>query len=136
MKGVHLQPQRVINGSFGELLDADGLFLGQTQEVRFRITHETKTWKPLLAPANATGGGPWEVETRSDGTKQWSYKGSPLYTYVGDKKPCDIEGNNRHEIVYGDAEGKVDLSVTGGDSAQGRNNAGSGFYWHLVTMVY
>jgi predicted lipoprotein with Yx(FWY)xxD motif len=96
----------------------------------------TKTWRPLLAPANATGGGPWEVETRPDGSKQWSYKGSPLYTYAGDKKPGDIEGNNRYEIVYGDAEGKVDLSVTGGDQALGRNNAGSGFYWHVVTMVY
>jgi predicted lipoprotein with Yx(FWY)xxD motif len=94
----------------------------------------TKTWRPLVAPARAQASGFWEIETRPDGMRQWSYKGSPLYTYVGDKKPGDIEGNNQHVIVYGDPEGKVDLSLTGGDRADARGSAGSGFYWHLVGL--
>jgi len=92
-----------------------------------------KTWKPLLAPANAQAQGFWEVESRADGTKQWSYRGSPLYTYVGDKKPGDIGGNNRHDIVYGDPEGKIDLSVTGGNN-DSKYDEGSGFYWHTATL--
>ncbi len=91
-----------------------------------------KTWQPVAAPANAQASGFWEPIARADGTKQWSYKGGALYTYVADKKPGDIGGNNRHDILYGDKEGTVDLSVTGGNSTDGRDNAGSGFYWHLV----
>jgi predicted lipoprotein with Yx(FWY)xxD motif len=92
-----------------------------------------QNWQPVTAPATAQSSGFWEVETRPDGTKQWAYKGNALYTNVKDKKAGDIQGNNVHDIVYGDAEGKVDMSLTGGDTL-GRNAAGSGFYWHTVTF--
>lgn len=95
-----------------------------------------KTWRPLAAPANAVASGFWEVEKRADGTRQWSYKGSPLYTYAGDKKPGDIEGNSTHEVIYGDPEGKIDLSVTGGDVIAGKNSFGSGLYWHIAGLFY
>jgi len=95
-----------------------------------------KTWRPVAAPANAVASGFWEVAMRADGTRQWAYKGSPLYTYVGDKKPGDINGNSIHEIIYGDPEGKVDLSVTGGDVLGGKNAFGSGLYWHIAGLFY
>src|SRR5690606_32172064 len=65
----------------------------------------TELWKPVLAPKNARASGFWEVAVRADGSRQWAYKGSPLYTYAKDEKPGDIRGNNRHVIVYGDPEG-------------------------------
>ncbi len=95
-----------------------------------------QTWHPVLAPANAQSQGYWEALPRSDGSKQWAYKGSPLYTFAGDRQPGDIDGNNRHEIIYGDKDGRVDLSVTGGDVIGGKNTYGSGFYWHLASMFY
>ncbi len=75
----------------------------------------TSTWKPLLAASNAQAGGYWEVISRSDGTRQWSFKGSPLYTYVGDRTPGDIKGNNRHVIVYGGSEGQIVYLDAGGN---------------------
>jgi predicted lipoprotein with Yx(FWY)xxD motif len=94
-----------------------------------------KRWKPYVASAKDQAGGFWEVQTRPDGARQWAYKGSPLYTYVDDKKPGDIEGNNLHDIVYGDPEGKIDLTLTGGNREVGvRQAAGSGFYWHVVGL--
>jgi predicted lipoprotein with Yx(FWY)xxD motif len=93
----------------------------------------TRDWKPMTAPANAQSQGFWEVETRADGSKQWAFKGSPLYTFSGDKKIGDIHGNNRYVIMYGDPEGKVDLTVTGG-ADDPKFDEGSGLYWHTVTL--
>ena len=93
-------------------------------------------YKPVVAPKDAKSWGFWEVMTREDGTKQWAYRGSALYTYADDKKPGDILGNNRHIIIFGDPEGKVDLSVTGGDDINGKYDSGSGLYWHLAGLHY
>src|SRR5689334_5690102 len=41
-------------------------------------------WIPLTAAADATPGGDWTIITRDDNTKQWAYKGKPLYTYKSD----------------------------------------------------
>jgi len=90
-----------------------------------------KMWKPVIAPRNAQGSGYWEVMARPDGTRQWAYKGAALYTYAEDKMPGQDNGNNRHEIIFGDVEGKTDLSLTGGDR---RGASGSGFYWRLVAF--
>jgi len=75
----------------------------------------TETWKPLLAPANAQARGYWEIYTRPDGAKQWSFKGSPLYTYVGDAQAGDATGNNRHVVVYGGAQGQIVYANPGND---------------------
>jgi predicted lipoprotein with Yx(FWY)xxD motif len=75
----------------------------------------TVTWKPLLAPDTARARGFWEVYTRPDGAKQWSFKGSPLYTYSGDTQPGDTSGNNRHVIVYGGAQGQIVYANPGND---------------------
>jgi len=97
----------------------------------------TDTWHPYVAPPDAQASGPWEIETRPDGTRQWSYKGAPLYTYAGDKQQGDLNGNNRYVVVYGDVEGKVDLSLTtGGDDPEDSDNrAGSSFYWRTAALV-
>ena len=35
----------------------------------------------------------YTVIIRDDGSKQWSYRGKPLYTWVKDTKPGDISGD-------------------------------------------
>jgi predicted lipoprotein with Yx(FWY)xxD motif len=67
----------------------------------------TVTWKPVLAPAKAQASGFWELVARPDGSNQWAYMGSPIYSYSGDKKPGDAEGNNVDVIVYGGPQGEV-----------------------------
>jgi predicted lipoprotein with Yx(FWY)xxD motif len=75
----------------------------------------TVTWKPFLAAADAQAWGFWEPVKRADGTQQWAFKGSPIYTYIGDKKIGDVEGNNRHVIVYGGPQGQIVYSNPGTD---------------------
>ena len=53
-----------------------------------------KNWPALVAAADARPMGDWTVVTRDDGTKQWAYKGKPLYTFVKDMKPGDNTGDN------------------------------------------
>lgn len=93
-------------------------------------------WQPLVAEADAKPSGFWEIETRTDnGVRQWAYKGAPLYTFVGDKQVGDLEGNNQYVVVYGDVEGKVDLSLTTGGDGAGADRAGSGFFWRSAALV-
>ncbi|MGB8183349.1 MAG: hypothetical protein WCF13_13365 [Stellaceae bacterium] len=51
------------------------------------------SWPPLMAPASAAATGDWTVVTRADGTKQWAYKGHPLYNWMKDTKPGDMTGD-------------------------------------------
>lgn len=92
-------------------------------------------WQPFVAPETAKAAGFWEIQTRSDGVRQWAYKGAPLYTFVGDKKAGDLTGNNQYVVVYGDVEGKVDLSLTTGGDSDGSDRAGSSFYWRTAALV-
>jgi hypothetical protein len=49
--------------------------------------------QPLAAAPNAhCGVENWVVVTRSDGVRQWTFSGTPLYRYVGDRKPGDVSG--------------------------------------------
>jgi predicted lipoprotein with Yx(FWY)xxD motif len=53
----------------------------------------TGNWPPLTAAAGAMPMGNYSVITRDDGSKQWAYKGRPLYTWKNDEKPGDITGD-------------------------------------------
>jgi len=50
-------------------------------------------WPPLMASADAKIEAGYTVIARDDGSKQWAYKGKPLYTWKNDKKPGDITGD-------------------------------------------
>jgi predicted lipoprotein with Yx(FWY)xxD motif len=50
-------------------------------------------WPPLMASADAKPASSYTVVARDDGSKQWAYKGKPLYTWKNDKKPGDITGD-------------------------------------------
>ena len=50
-------------------------------------------WPPLMAGGAAKASGDWTIITRDDGSKQWAYKGKPVYTWVKDQKPGDKTGD-------------------------------------------
>jgi predicted lipoprotein with Yx(FWY)xxD motif len=50
-------------------------------------------WPPLMANADGMPMGDYSVITRDDGSKQWAYKGRPLYTWKNDKTSGDITGD-------------------------------------------
>ena len=68
-------------------------------------------WRPLTAPADAQPSAYWEIVTREDGLRQWSYRGYPLYTYAGDKSPGDVNGYDIYDIAVNDGFRKTDYPV-------------------------
>lgn len=50
-------------------------------------------WPPVSAAANAKPQGDFSLVTRDDGSRQWAYKGKPIYTYAPDKRPGDATGD-------------------------------------------
>ncbi len=50
-------------------------------------------WPPVAAGADARPAGAYSIVTRDDGSKQWAYRGKPLYLWVKDQKPGDRTGD-------------------------------------------
>ena len=58
-------------------------------------------WWPLTASADAKATGDYSVITRDDGSKQWAYKGKPLYGWTKDTKPGDTTGEGVNNVWHG-----------------------------------
>ena len=80
-------------------------------------------WPPVKGPATAGSGvtGTLGTITRSDGTKQVTYDGHPLYTYAGDSAPGQAKGNGLnvsgglwYEMTVSGATPAASSSATGG----------------------
>jgi predicted lipoprotein with Yx(FWY)xxD motif len=55
-----------------------------------------KTWPPVIASSKARPIGDWTIIARADSSRQWAYKGKPLYTFsqeqAGQKNGDGIDG--------------------------------------------
>ena len=57
-------------------------------------------WPVLKAEASDKDMGDWKVITRDDGSKQWAYKGKPIYYFAMDKAPGDKVGDGRGMVWH------------------------------------
>ena len=55
-------------------------------------------WPPLAAAANARPTGDYTIVVRDDGSRQWAYKGKPLYFWGKDAKAGDRTGDGVNNI--------------------------------------
>lgn len=55
-------------------------------------------WPPLMATASDSNRGDWTVVVRDDGSRQWAYKGKPVYYWVRDAKAGDRTGDGVNNV--------------------------------------
>jgi predicted lipoprotein with Yx(FWY)xxD motif len=51
-----------------------------------------KKWPAFHAAAKAKAEGEWSMVKAADGKEMWAYNGKPLYTFAGDKKAGEMNG--------------------------------------------
>ncbi|MES2536211.1 MAG: hypothetical protein V4632_10100 [Pseudomonadota bacterium] len=54
-------------------------------------------WMPLISIDGISVQGDYSIVDRDDVTRQWAYKGKPLYYWYKDKKPGDKNGDGMGE---------------------------------------
>ncbi|MGN6794929.1 MAG: COG4315 family predicted lipoprotein [Streptosporangiaceae bacterium] len=89
-------------------------------------------WPPMKGPVTGSGiKGTFSTITRSDGSKQATFDGHPLYTYAGDTKPgenagngLNIEGGLWHEVTTSGAAPASNPSPT---NTSGGGGGGYGY---------
>ncbi|MFM9426506.1 putative lipoprotein with Yx(FWY)xxD motif [Variovorax sp. GrIS 2.14] len=57
-------------------------------------------WPAVAADADAKPEGDMTIVARDDGTKQWAYKGKPVYLYKSDMKAGDMTGDNFKSVWH------------------------------------
>ena len=85
---------------------ADGVLVGPNGMTLYTFNHDMvgsgksvcngpciTNWPALTAPATARPMGDYSVVMRDDGTRQWAYKGAPLYYWAKDTKAGDRTGD-------------------------------------------
>lgn len=90
--------------SFGQATAKDGVFTNAKGMTLYTYHKDSRgksvcngtcatNWPPLMAAATDKASGDWGIVTRDDGSKQWAYKGKPLYLWIKDQKPGDRTGD-------------------------------------------
>ena len=59
-----------------------------------------KNWPPLSADDAAKPDGDWSVFSRPDGSRQWAYKGRPVYTFAADPQPGATLGDGIQNVWH------------------------------------
>jgi len=92
--------------SRGPATVADGVFVGPNGMTLYTFDRDTMgagksvcngqcatAWPPLMASASDASSGDWAVVVRDDGSRQWAYRGKPVYYWARDSKPGDRTGD-------------------------------------------
>jgi predicted lipoprotein with Yx(FWY)xxD motif len=91
-------------GGANVLTDANGMTLytydKDTAGVTTCYDKCAAAWPPAMADASAKAAADFTLVDRKDGSKQWAYKGMPLYLWAKDTKPGDTTGDGVGKVWH------------------------------------
>jgi predicted lipoprotein with Yx(FWY)xxD motif len=98
-KALHLKGRTLLTNTSGHTLYS----LSSEKRGRFICTEAsgcTAIWKPLTVAAGVVPKGPAKLGTikRPEGTIEVTYRGLPLYTFTGDKKRGQVNGDGLKDV--------------------------------------
>ena len=92
---------------------ADGVFVGANGMTLYTFDRDAMgsgksacngpcaaNWPPLMASPADSGSGDWSIVTRDDGSRQWAYKGKPVYFWAKDAKAGDRTGDGVNNVWH------------------------------------
>lgn len=92
---------------------ADGVFVGANGMTLYTFDRDAMgsgksacngpcaaNWPPLMASTSDSASGDWSIVTRDDGSRQWAYKGKPVYFWVKDTKSGDRTGDGVNNVWH------------------------------------
>jgi len=92
---------------------ADGVFVGANGMTLYTFDRDAMgsgksacngpcaaNWPPLMASTSDSASGDWSIVTRDDGSRQWAYKGKPVYFWVKDTKAGDRTGDGVNNVWH------------------------------------
>jgi predicted lipoprotein with Yx(FWY)xxD motif len=85
---------------------SDGVYVGPNSMTLYTFDRDTvgsgksvcngpcaTSWPPLMATTSDTPTGDWSIVVRDDGSRQWAFRGKPVYYWARDTKPGDRTGD-------------------------------------------
>ncbi len=87
-------------------------------------------WHPLIAPSTGAPGGVGLLGTvkRPEGTLQVTYKGTPLYTFTGDRKSGETKGQGIKDVGTWSAVTTSSASSPAASTSSSSESSGGGAY--------
>ena len=125
-----------VSGLGTVLVDSEGMTLYEFTEDEGMTSvcyGECETaWPPVVASGKPTAGeGAMSADLgttkRKDGTKQVTYKGHPLYTFVGDKAPGEATGNESEGTWFVLDEAGSAVKGTASAESEPEGSSGGGY---------
>lgn len=102
---VHTEPVASATTALGEMLTTpEGLtlytFAKDSPGLSNCYDGCAEKWPPFLVSSASTSNPDLTAVTRSNGDKQWAYKGMPLYRWIQDQKGGDISGHGIKNVWF------------------------------------
>lgn len=85
-------------------------------------------WPPYTAKAGAAAKAGWGLTERKDGSQQWTYNNQPLYTWIGDSKAGDTNGDGVGGVWHIAEKVKTKSSSSYGNKYGAKADAGKESY--------
>lgn len=103
----------LLHAALAQPVVSNGILLAQTGHSLYTFDNDvvgsgasvcnppcSNIFPPYLATDKDTAMGDFTLVTRQDGSRQWAYKGRPLYRFYADDKPGDKGGDGMNRNLW------------------------------------